>query len=265
MASYCQKCGYKLSLIDIKPECPVCGVNLMYYGMEDLLKTEADKAEFEHATFQPRLDRLKAATIGSPLAVVRLVICCLPLLATLIPMGKVTVTLPYFTETVTINIVSIISKVFMNLNFDYLFAMAADPKVGTAYICYLIALVCFCLAVVVALLNLINLIMACGKRGIRRNITVASIGLGVTVIGTVCLEIWASSLSSAVPEIFSASSAPWGCICIALAFAAEIVINVIYKKKNIKVKYKDLTEYLISYDERQKRKEEKEAEETVKA
>ena len=49
MASFCPKCGYKLSMIDIKPECPVCGVNQVYYGMEESLKKEADRAEFEHA------------------------------------------------------------------------------------------------------------------------------------------------------------------------------------------------------------------------
>ena len=258
MASYCQKCGYKLSMIDIKPECPVCGINLVYYGMEDSLKKEADKAEFEHATLQPRLDRLKAATIGSPLAITRLVICVLPLLATLLPMGKIAVNLPYFTEKVTVNIVSIISKVFMNLDFDFLMAMTGSAKAGTAYICYLVALVSFVLVLLMALFNLFDLIVACGKRGIRRNITVASIGLFFTVVGAVTFAVWTSSLSGAYPEVFSGTVAPWGILGVALAFAAEIVINVIYKKKNIKVRYKDLSEFLVSYDERPKTSAEEE-------
>lgn len=254
MSSYCQKCGYKLSMIDIKPECPVCGVNLVYYGMEDTLKKEADKAEFEHATLQPRFDRLKAATIGSPLAIVRLVFGLLPLLATLVPMGTVAIHLPYFEEKITINLIAAITKVFMKLDFDYLLAMV-NSSVGTGYICYLAALVCLVLVVLLTILNILNLLIACGKRGIRRNITVASLGLFFTVVGSVGLSVWASTLSAGFPAVFSASIAPWGSLCIALAFVLQIVINVVYKKKNIPVKYKDLSEYLVSYDERQKNKE----------
>lgn len=257
MASYCQKCGYKLSMIDVKPECPVCGINLVYYGMEETLKAEADKAEFEHATLQPRFDRLKAATIGSPVAIVRLVIGFLPLLATLLPMAKVTVTLPYFTESVTVNIISIITKVFLNLDFDYLMAMTGSSMVGKGYIFYLVALVSFILVLLLTLVNLFNLVISCGKRGIRRNITVASIGLAFTVVGAVSLSIWCSSLSAAVPEVFSGAAVIWGFLGIGAAFAAEIAINVIYKKMGIKVKYKDVADLLLPYDERQKKQAEK--------
>ncbi len=250
MASYCPKCGYKLSMIDVKPECPICGVNLVYYGMEDSLKKEADEAEYEHALSQPRFDRLKAATIGSSVSIIRLVIGFLPLIATLLPMGKVTVSLPYFTETVTINIVTIIQKVFMDLDFDFLFAMVGSSKAGSAYICYFIALISLIMIVLLTLINLINLIIACGKRGIRRNITVASIGLFFTVLGQVTLTLWISMLSSAVPEIFSGSAMIWGALGIGVSFIAEIVINIVYKKKDIKVKYKDVSQYLIAYDER---------------
>ena len=257
MASYCQKCGYKLSMIDIKPECPICGVNLVYYGMEETLKREADKAEFEHAVFQPRIDRLKAATIGSPLSIARLVIGFFPLLATLLPMAKITVSLPYFTENVTVNIISIITKVFMNLDFDYLMAMTSSKAVGTGYICYIVALVSFIFILLSTIVNLFNLIISCGKKGIARNITVASIGLAFTVIGSVTLSLWCSSLSSAVPDIFSGSAVIWGSLAIAAAFIAQIVINAVLKKKGVKVKYKDVSELLIPYDERQKLAKEK--------
>lgn len=252
MATYCQKCGYKLSMIDVKPECPVCGINLVYYGMEETLKKEADKAEFEHATIQPRFDRLKAATIGSSVSIARLVICFLPLLATLLPMGKIVVSLPYSTETTTVNIISIITKVFMALDFDHLLAMVGESSVSTGYIFYLVALVSFVMVVLMTILNLFGLVISCGKRGIRRNITVASIGLVFTVLGAVSLAVWCSSLSGAFPEIFSGAAYPWGALGIGLAFAAEIAINVIYKKKGIKVKYKDVSDLLLPYDERQK-------------
>lgn len=265
MASYCPKCSYKLSLIDTKPECPVCGVNLVYYGMEESLKQEADRAEFEHACSQPRMDRLKAATIGSPLAIVRLVLGLFPLLATLLPMGTIVVNLPYYTETVNVNIVSIVTKVFMNLDIDYLFAMIGSDKIGTGYIFYLVALLCLVFSVLACIVNLVNLIMSCGKKGIQRNIATASVGLVFTVVAAVMMSLWCSSMNAAYPEVFAGTVAPWGALGICVSYVAQIVINVVYKKKDIKVKYKDLSEFLLPYDERQKLKEEKAKAEAAKA
>ena len=41
----CPKCGYKLKFTDFRPECPGCGVNLMYYNHQERLAEDADKAE----------------------------------------------------------------------------------------------------------------------------------------------------------------------------------------------------------------------------
>ena len=262
MASFCPKCGYKLSMIDIKPECPVCGINLVYYGMEESLKQEADRAEFEHAASQPMMDRLKAATIGHPVAIVRLVFSILPLVATLAPMGKVVVNLPFFIETTTINIISIVTKVFMALDIDHMFAMLGSEMVGTAYIGYLVGLLGFVFMALAVIVNIVNLFFSTSKNGIKRNIITAVVGIVFTVIATVGLGMWLSGVSAAVPEVFSGSLNVLGPICIVLGFVLQIVINVVYKKMGIKVKYKDMSKYLLSYDERKKLEEQEEAEKT---
>ena len=74
MASLCPKCGRKLKLTDLKPQCPGCGTNLLYYKIEERLETDALNAEIEHAHTQKKLDRAKAAMVGSPLAIARLVL-----------------------------------------------------------------------------------------------------------------------------------------------------------------------------------------------
>lgn len=265
MASFCPKCGYKLSMIDIKPECPVCGINLVYYGMEESLKEEADRVEFEHAASQPTMDRLKAATIGHPVAIIRLVFSLLPLVATLAPMGKAVVTLPYFQETTTINIIAIINKVFMALDFDYLLSIINSEMVGTAYIFYLVALLGFVLVVLTTIVNIVNLFFSCGKKGIKRNITTAAVGIVFTVIGAVGLAMWLSMVSAAVPNIFNGTFNVLGPVCIALGFVLQIVINVVYKKMGIKVKYKDMSKYLLSYDERKALEEAEKAEAEAEA
>ncbi len=263
MASYCPKCGYKLSMIDTKPECPVCDINLVYYGIEETLKKEADIAEFEHACLQPRFDRLKAATIGSPLAIVRLMLSILPLVAALVPMGVITINLPYFTDNVTVNLISVITKVFMNLDVDYLFAMLGSETVGGVYIVYVAALLCFVIALLACVVNVVNLAFSCGKKGIQRNVITAAIGIVFTVISAVLFSVWCSGLSAAYPEVFSGAAVPWGALLMCVAFIAQIVINIVYKKKGIKVKYKDLSEFLIDYDLRKKPADEKEAETTA--
>ena len=44
-----------------------------------------------------------------------------------------------------------------------------------------------------------------------------------------------------------------------VTYGAVIAINIINKKKGITINYKDVSEYLIPYDERQARKQEAEA------
>ena len=76
--STCPHCGRKLHLLDWKPECPGCGVNLNYYDANQRLLDEAEKAEREHALFQPRIDRAKAAYAGSKWAIARIPLTLLP-------------------------------------------------------------------------------------------------------------------------------------------------------------------------------------------
>ena len=114
MADFCPKCNYKLKLTDWRPECPKCGVNVMYYGIEDRLREEADKAEYQHAKSQPKFDRLKFSLIGHPLSIVRLVLGLLPIVATLLPMGTVNYVLPYLEKHASVNLISIVMFIIDN-------------------------------------------------------------------------------------------------------------------------------------------------------
>ncbi len=82
----CPNCGAKLRLTDWKPVCPECGVNLNYYNANERLLVDSEKAEIEHAHFQPRIDRAKAAYAGSKLAVLRIVFTVLPIGALFLPL-----------------------------------------------------------------------------------------------------------------------------------------------------------------------------------
>ena len=84
----CPHCGYRLRITDWKPECPECGVNLNYYKANDRLLDESEKAEVEHAKFQPKVDRAKAAYAGSWKAIMRIVLTLLPVGALFLPLAN---------------------------------------------------------------------------------------------------------------------------------------------------------------------------------
>ncbi|MCQ2461858.1 MAG: hypothetical protein MJ177_00460 [Clostridia bacterium] len=82
----CPSCGRKLHLKDWRPVCPGCGANLNYFDSNKNLLEESEKAEIEHARFQPKVDRAKAAYAGSKLAILRIVFSLLPVGALFLPL-----------------------------------------------------------------------------------------------------------------------------------------------------------------------------------
>lgn len=251
MAEYCPKCNYKLKLTDWRPECPKCGVNVMYYGIEDRLREEADKAEYQHAKSQPKYDRLKFSLIGHPLSIVRLVLGLLPIVATLLPMGTVNYILPYLERNASVNLVSIITFIIDNgFDVDLILKAIGSDLVGTGMIFWAISLVSLVLMVVLTLVGFFLLTLSAAPKGIVRNITIPVIGIVLATVSFVSYNLMINNLTEALPGIFTGTVNPAAYIVAVLLFAVIIAVNVIYKKKNIQVKYKDVSEFLLPYNER---------------
>lgn len=258
MAAYCPKCNYKLSIKDWRPECPKCGVNIMYYGIEDRLREEADAAEYHHAKSQPKYDRLKFSVYGHPLAIVRIIIGLLPVVATLLPMGTVKYLLPYASGTLeatgakTVNLVSIITAFTSNnVDIGLITGLFNSELIGKAMLSWAIAIVCLLLALVWTLVGYVMAItLSCSPKGFIRNIVFPSVGIILATVAFIAQNIMTSSLNKALPGIFEGTVAPWAYIGMIVCYAAIIAVAVIYKKKNIPVKYKDVSEFLLPYNER---------------
>lgn len=251
MAAFCPKCHYKLKLKDWRAECPQCGVNILYYGIEDELRKEADEAEYHYALRQPKFDRLKFSLIGHPLSIARLVIGLLPIVAMLLPMGKISYTLPYGTTSETVNLVSII-RFFVGADLDLgLLPKLLDGElVGKGMLFWAVAVVALALTAVVTLVGWILLFLSASPRGFRRNVTFPGIGMAFATVAFVAEILMMNALSASLPGIFTGSVNPLGYIGVMLCFAAIIVLNVVFKKMNIPVKYKDVSEFLLPYHER---------------
>jgi hypothetical protein len=258
--AYCPKCNYKLRIRDYKPECPQCGVNILYYGMEERLAREADAAEKEHAEFQPKIDRVKAAVYGSKVAIARLVMIFLPILSLLLPLGKVTMNLPFYetSQNITVNLISIV-KLLSNLNFDLVLKMVESPMFGKVFIFFLASIVCLILSLLVMLANLFVVALSCSPKGLPRNFTLAGMGIVFSSLSAVFFQLMGKQIASVVPGSVFTSKLSFGLIFVLASFVALIVVNAMFKILKIEVKYTDVSDLLKPFEQRQKEKAEREA------
>lgn len=234
----CPKCGRKLTLFDWRPNCPGCGVNLVYYGLEDKLLDEADAAEAEHAKLQKRIDRLKASFVGSKLTVARIVLSLLPVVALLIPLCSVKFTnIPFRGEiSGSVNLITLIN-VFSGLDFDGLFAMFGNATLSGVFIGYAGALLTLALSLVFVLVSLFALVAACGPKGNVRNIILNSIAIVFSVASIIFFSVFSSNATKVFPEMFTGKIGVGIFVYIA-ALIALLVLNIVIAKKGTPVKYK---------------------------
>lgn len=233
----CPKCGRKLTLFDWKPNCPDCGVNLVYYGLEDRLLDEADAAEAEHARMQKKIDRLKAAFVGSKLTIARIVLSLLPIAALLIPLCEISFKAPFMGDkTKAIGLIELID-VFSNLDFDALFAMIGSSTLSTAFIGYAGALVSLALSLVFVIVSLLALMIACGPKGNVRNFTLNGLAIAFAVASIVFFSIFASNGSAVFGGYLSGKIGVGIFVYIAMLLVL-LTVNIILAVKGTPIKYK---------------------------
>lgn len=232
----CPKCEYHLKLRDWRPNCPSCGVNLVYYGMEERLLADANKAEAEHSHFQKKFDRVKASFVGSKFAIARIIFTILPIAFLFLPWAKIFIKAPYIDTTVNVNMIKVGMKV-AEMDFGALFELMGSKIVGTPFIMFFGALVCILLVAVIALVELILLFLSCSPKGIARNITLASAGLVLTGAATIMFTKFNAYFATNFPSAYS-GNLEFGIFVLMAAFVVVILINAIIGKVGIEVKYK---------------------------
>ena len=104
----CPKCGGEIPFYDLKPNCKHCGVNIMYYTQEEGLARDAKRTELESAVARMVIARVKAAFIGSKLAIARMIAVVASVAALAVPFAGVKYTLPFFTKGFSAGLVGII-------------------------------------------------------------------------------------------------------------------------------------------------------------
>lgn len=234
----CPKCGRKLTLFDWKPNCPGCGVNLVYYGMEERLMDEADAAEAEHARLQKRIDRLKASFVGSKLTIARIFLSIIPIATLLLPLASVSYNGPFIeSTTTTINAIEIYNIV-SSLDFDALFTMIGSSVVGSSFVGYAGALVGILLSLVFVIVSLLMLTLACSPKGNPRNIIFNSLAIISAVASIVMFNQFANGITAAFPEFVTDASIGFGIFVYIGALVLLLGINIVIAVKGVDVKYK---------------------------
>ncbi|MFR4545927.1 MAG: hypothetical protein ACLUAQ_03050 [Eubacterium sp.] len=155
MSNKCPKCGAKLSPFYLKPNCPSCGVNIVQYGFDERLESDKIRAEKEWERFDNFLNGLKMSSIGSPIAIVRLISFFLPIVALLIPVYKV--------NGAGINLISIIKSI------------VSDSSSVFQNKAMLLCFISFAAVILTSLVCAVISLFSYTKNGYKRNIILSGI------------------------------------------------------------------------------------------
>lgn len=155
MSNKCPKCGAKLSPFYLKPNCPSCGVNIVQYGFDERLESDKIRAEKEWERFDNFLNGLKMSSIGSPIAIVRLISFFLPIVALLIPVYKV--------NGAGINLISIIKSII------------SDSSSVFQNKAMLLCFISFAAVILTSLVCAVISLFSYTKNGYKRNIILSGI------------------------------------------------------------------------------------------
>ena len=240
----CPKCGYKLRMIDIKAECPKCGVNLIYFNHQERLAEDADKAEEEYIKMQPKIDRVKFAFAGTKLSILRLILLFVPIGMLFLPLAQIKVQMPYNDIDTSVSVLNLAMDVIAKFEFSIL---SIAPL--AAVICYFVAILGVLVSAVFAILNIPFVSVSCSPKGFKRNVTLSSCGIAAMLVSIISFLVFNAQLESAFGAMYSGNIGI-GAFLVIIAYLAIIVINVVIKKKNVPVKYKDVSEFVERMEKR---------------
>ncbi|MCH5198499.1 MAG: hypothetical protein J1E34_06300 [Oscillospiraceae bacterium] len=209
----------------------------MFYTQNEGLSRDAKRTELEGAAARMIIARVKAAFIGSKLAIARLVLIFVSIAALLVPFGGVSFNISFFSETLSVGIIGIIKAVTGGLLLN-IFDFLKSSLLGSAVLAAVIDLVCFAVIVVIIALILLfyflSFVNLTKFTKLIKNTSLGGIIAGV-LAQTACVIIKFTASGS---ELASAYFGFGGLAC-AAAFFALFLINRAMLKKGIEPGYSE--------------------------
>lgn len=230
----CPKCGKHLQIYNVSQHCPECGTNMRFYGYADTFFREAKMSELSMASVHVKIKHIKAAYIGSKLAIARLCAAVLPLVAFLIPAGRFRFCIPFIEEKYDFSGLGIFN-LFNDGGFNYILDMINSSLAGGEFKALLMAMSAYAITAVMAVLVLLlSLLCLISYKNMQKIISVIS-AVGI-VDATVSAVLYAKFVGGLKSGIFEAGKG-FGIIAVILMFAVVFVINLLLWKKGIPVEY----------------------------
>ncbi len=241
----CPKCNAHLKLTDWRPECPKCGVNMVYYGMEESLLKDAEKAEAEHAKFQKGLDRFKASSIGGKRQIARLILAIIPIAGLFLPLAKLSIAEgPYMAaKEINVNILTIVMDYFMELfDINLITTGIGSPVIGTAMLTFALSIVFVALSIVMGILNFARNFCSSKVSSCKKNIVCSVLSILMLVAACITFTVFSKEISTVFPDFVSASVG-FGIFVTMVLHLPVIIVNITCINNPIVVKYTELPDY----------------------
>lgn len=226
----CPNCGKKLKWYEFRAECKSCGTNIPNYNWEARLEEDADKAETSFAKLHYRLSNFKSATVGSPFRIIRLVATLLPLVGLVVPLMKVSLSLPFYEDTSTVSFLSLILNYITKLDFMGGFQLMSATALGSTFKFLMLAIVFAFVAVLAGVLNFLVVLIAAASLKAGFNIFLNVVATAGWIASAVLLSISVTNAMSNSIDVFSGNVIWWGYAIGAALFLANVVISVAASK-----------------------------------
>ncbi len=169
--SNCPKCNAKIKYSYLKQECPNCGVNMLYYKLDEQLEADAALAQKEVDTVNEFIGLLKDSSIKTPLHIIRLILFFTPLASMCLPM--------FWAGHKNVSLITFIMSI-VNHGFD-IGAMLADKS-------YFFAVLSMVLVILLSICVIICSLFSETKSGFRRNAVFSGINtFAFLLISVLCL------------------------------------------------------------------------------
>lgn len=227
----CPHCGYKLHLIDVKAECPVCKVNIPNYNWEERLDADAENAGAAFKSFRRTVGAFKSSLFGNKFRIARFVFTFVPLVFFLFPMVTITTSLPFSGGSEGISMLDVVLAIVNgNVDIGAMFNFISLPESGTAFTVLYAALVLVVLGIVAGVINFVVILISGFGYHTKGNIVCCATSLVLFIGAVVCVIVSSSMFASAIPDVMSVKLSYSLFIGMAL-FAVNIIMNTVARKQ----------------------------------
>ena len=226
----CPNCGKKLKWYEFRAECKSCGTNIPNYNWETRLEEDADKAETSFAKLHYRLNNFKSAIVGGPFRIIRLVATLLPLIGLVVPLVKVSLSLPFYEDTSTVSFLTLILNYITKLDFMGGFQLMSATALGSTFKFLMLAIGFAFVAVLAGVLNFLVVLIAAVSLKAGFNIFLNVVATAGWIASAVLLSISVTNAMSNNIDVFSGNVIWWGYAIGAALFLANAVISVVASK-----------------------------------